>query len=346
MKKILVSVFVTLLVMTTAYSASLLSIVDAAKTVNSNYKLYELSMEKTQLDYDKAMIEATNKKAELSAKSSKASGDNSTQNNLSSFYSEILNDIFDIKSKEITCQTNELTVKIAEIDANDKENLFKKGLVSENDLKDASLTLKEAKSDLEQAKEDLELSLNNYKKDTSLEWEDMDLFVPEYEALLISDDEWLEVSLSVLTSEYSLEQSKYDIQNLSLNSSLYDKKIADISLEQSEIDLELSKETALNQKDTYEDGLYYTYKQLQTSIERVNIAQDELDDVIERYNKGLVSETDFYTQKKQYLSTVSQYDSSLKSYWTTLSSYLISTNSDVESFVRETVKTMETKEEE
>ncbi|HPJ89478.1 MAG TPA: TolC family protein, partial [Thermotogota bacterium] len=160
------------------------------------------------------------------------------------------------------------------------------------------------------------------------------------------DDEWLEVSLSVLTSEYSLEQSKYDIQNLSLNSSLYDKKIADISLEQSEIDLELSKETALNQKDTYEDGLYYTYKQLQTSIERVNIAQDELDDVIERYNKGLVSETDFYTQKKQYLSTVSQYDSSLKSYWTTLSSYLISTNSDVESFVRETVKTMETKEEE
>jgi len=188
MKKILVSVFVTLLVMTTAYSASLLSIVDAAKTVNSNYKLYELSMEKTQLDYDKAMIEATNKKAELSAKSSKASGDNSTQNNLSSFYSEILNDIFDIKSKEITCQTNELTVKIAEIDANDKENLFKKGLVSENDLKDASLTLKEAKSDLEQAKEDLELSLNNYKKDTSLEWEDMDLFVPEYEALLISDD--------------------------------------------------------------------------------------------------------------------------------------------------------------
>jgi len=78
----------------------------------------------------------------------------------------------------------------------------------------------------------------------------------------------------------------------------------------------------------------------------VNIAQDELDDVIERYNKGLVSETDFYTQKKQYLSTVSQYDSSLKSYWTTLSSYLISTNSDVESFVRETVKTMETKEEE
>ncbi|HOO34345.1 MAG TPA: TolC family protein, partial [Thermotogota bacterium] len=176
--------------------------------------------------------------------------------------------------------------------------------------------------------------------------EDMDLFVPEYEALLISDDEWLEVSLSVLTSEYSLEQSKYDIQNLSLNSSLYDKKIADISLEQSEIDLELSKETALNQKDTYEDGLYYTYKQLQTSIERVNIAQDELDDVIERYNKGLVSETDFYTQKKQYLSTVSQYDSSLKSYWTTLSSYLISTNSDVESFVRETVKTMETKEEE
>ena len=346
MKKILISVFVSLLVLTTAYSTSLLTIVDSPKTVNSNYTLYELNREKTQLDYDKGMIEAMNRKAELAAESSRASGENKTQNYLSSFYSEILNDIFDVKTKEISHQSAVLTVKVAEIDYNDKENLYKKGLVSENDLKDASLTLQEAKSDLEQAKDDLDFATSNYKKDTSLDWESMDLFIPDYEALLISDDKWLEESLSVEMSDYSLEMAKYDIQNLSSNSSLYDKKVADISLKQKEIDLELAKESALDQKDNFEDGLYFTYKGLQTSIERVAIAKEDLEDVQERYNKGLVSDTEVYNQEKQYLSKISGYNNSLKSYWTTLSSYLLNADSDLEALIREAVKTMEAKEEE
>jgi hypothetical protein len=102
MKKILISAIVSLLLITTVYSASLLTIVAAAKGVNGNYRLYELNTEKTQLDYDKALIEAMNTKAELAAESSRASGENGLLNNLSSFYSEIINDIFEIKNKKIS----------------------------------------------------------------------------------------------------------------------------------------------------------------------------------------------------------------------------------------------------
>jgi outer membrane protein TolC len=323
-----------------------LTIVAAAKGVNGNYRLYELNTEKTQLDYDKALIEAMNTKAELAAESSRASGENRIQGNISSFYSEILNDIFDIKTKELSVQTNELTVKISDISYNDKENLYDKGLVSENNFKDASLTLKDAKSDRDKAKTDLDIALDSFKKDTSLDWDGADLFVPDCQLLLVNEEKWIEESLSVQISEYSLEMGKYDIQNLSSNSSLYDKKIADISLEQKEIDLEIAKENALSQKDNYEDGLEYTYKQLQTSMERVNLAKDDLEDVQERYTKGLVSDTEVYNQEKQYLSKVSQYNNSLKSYWTTLSSYLLNADSDMEELIRAAVKAQEeTKEE-
>src|SRR6056297_560217 len=309
-------------------------IIDTAKEVKSNYRIYELNKEKNQLDYDKALIEAINKKTEMAAEISRLNGENQIQGNLSSFYSEILNHIFEVKTQEINHAISEISLKIAELDYQDNQNLFDKGLISSNALKNASITLRDAKTDLEQKQGDLELALKNYKEDLGLDWKPLDIFMPDYNQYVVTDNKWLEDSKTVQISEYNLEMAEFDIENLSLNASQYDKKLADISSEQKEIDLRLAKENVLNQKRDLEDSLYFLKKQIETIKERLSLSRDDLEDVKTRYEKGLVSDTQLYNQEKSHLSQLAQYNSTLKSYWTTLSNYVINSDQDVEEALR------------
>ncbi|MEA1884628.1 MAG: TolC family protein [Thermotogota bacterium] len=316
-------------------------IIDTAKEVNLNYRIYELNMEKNQLDYDKALIEAINKKSEIAAEINRLNGENQTQGNLSSFYSEILNHIFEVKTQEINHSISEISLKIAELDYQDSQNLFDKGLISSNALQNASITLGDAKTDLEQKQGDLEMALKNYKEDLGMEWEPLDIFVPDYNQYVITNNEWLEDSKTVQISEYNLEMAEFDIENLSLNASKYDQKIADISLEQKKIDLSLARENTLDQKRDLEDSLYFLKKQLETLKERLTLSNDDLEDVKTRHEKGLVSDTQLFNQEKSHLSVLSQYNATLKSYWTTLSNYVINSDQDVEEALRANLEKVE-----
>src|SRR6056297_2540724 len=180
-------------------------IIDTAKEVNSNYRIYELNLEKNRLDYDKAMIEAINRKSEIAAEITRLNGENQTQGNLSSFYSEILNHIFEVKTQEINVSISDISLKIAELDYQDSQNLFDKGLASSNALQNASITLRDAKTDLEQKQGDLELALKNYQEDLGLEWEPILIFMPDYETYVIAKEVWLTTSKMVQISAYNLE---------------------------------------------------------------------------------------------------------------------------------------------
>ncbi|MFP4461328.1 MAG: TolC family protein [Thermotogota bacterium] len=313
-------------------------IIDTAKQINTNYRIYELNVEKNQLDYDKALIEAINRKSEIAAEISRLNGENQTQENLSAFYSEILNHIFEVKTQEINRSISDISLKIVQLDYQDSQNLFDKGLISSNALQNASITLRDAKTDLEQTHGDLEWALKNYKEDLGLEWEPVDIFMPDYEAYVIAKEQWLTSSKMVQISEYNLEMAEFDLDNLSQNASKYDKRIADISLEQKEIDLNMAKENALNQKRELEDSLYFLKKQMETLEERLILSNDDLEDVKTRYDKGLVSDTQLFNQEKSHLSVLSQYNATLKSYWTTLSNYVINSDQDVEEALRENLE--------
>ena len=316
-------------------------IIETAKQVNTNYRIYELNLEKNRLDYDKAMIEAINRKSEIAAEISRLNGENQTQGNLSSFYSEILNHIFEVKTQKINLSISDISLKIAELDYQDSQNLFDKGLISSNALQNASITLRDAETDLEQKKGDLDLALKNYKEDLGLEWEPVEVFLPDYIQYVIADKEWLEYSKTVQIGEYNLEMAEFDIENLSLNASIYDKKIVDISLEQKKIDLSLAKENALKQKRDLEDSLYFLIKQMEPLEERLSLSNDDLEDVKTRYEKGLVSDTQLFNQEKSHLSVLSQYNATLKSYWTTLSNYVINSDQDVEEALKENLEKVE-----
>lgn len=343
MKRIIIfiAVLITCLMM---FGQSPQDIIDTAKQVNTNYRIYELNAEKNELDYDKAIIEAINRKSEIAAEISRLNGENQTKGNLSSFYSEILNHIFEVKTQEINLAISDISLKIAELDYQDSQNLFDKGLISSNALQNASITLRDAKTDLEQKQGDLELALKNYKEDLGMEWEPLDIFVPDYNQYVIPDSEWLEVSKTVQISKYNLEMAEFDIENLSMNASNYDKKIADISLEQKKIDLSLAKENTLDQKRDLEDSLYFLKKQLETLEERLTLSQDDLEDVRTRYEKGLVSDTQLFSQEKSHLSVLSQYNATVKSYWTTLSNYVINSDQDVEEALRKNIEKVESEE--
>jgi len=340
MKRIIIfiAVLTTCLMM---FGQSPQDIIDKAKQVNTNYRIYELNAEKNELDYDKAIIEAINRKSEIAAEISRLNGENQTQGNLSSFYSEILNHIFEVKTQEINLAISDISLKIAELDYQDSQNLFDKGLISSNALQNASITLRDAKTDLEQKQGDLELALKNYKEDLGMEWDPLDILVPDYNQYVIPDSEWLEVSKTVQISKYNLEMAEFDIENLSMNASNYDKKIANISLEQKKIDLSLAKENNLDQKRYLEDSLYFLKKQLETLEERLTLSQDDLEDVRTRYEKGLVSDTQLFNQEKSHLSVLSQYNATVKSYWTTLSNYVLNSDQDVEEALRKNIEKVE-----
>jgi len=340
MKKLIIFIAV-LTACLTMFGQSPNDIIDTAKKVNANYRIYELNLEKNQLDYDKGLIEAVNKKSEIVAEINRLNGENQTQGNLSSFYSEILNHIFEVKTQEINRSISDISLKIAQLDYQDSQNLFDKGLISSNALQNASITLRDAKTDLEQKQGDLELALRNYKEDLGMEWEPVDIFMPDYEAYVIAKEVWLTTSKMVQISEYNLEMAEFDIDNLSQNASRYDKRIANISLDQKEIDLSIAKENALNQKRDLEDSLYFLKKQMETLEERLTLSNDDLEDVKTRYDKGLVSDTQLFNQEKSYLSVLSQYNATLKSYWTTLSNYVINSNQDVEEALRESLEKVE-----
>ena len=303
--------------------------IENAKNVNSNFIVYKLNLEKNQLEYDKSLIQAMNRKAEIAAEITRLNGENQTQGNLSAFYSELLADIFEVKNQEIKSAISEISLKIAKLDYTDNQNLFDKGLISSNTLQNASITLRDAQTDLEQVEGDLEMALKNFKKDTGIQWQQMEIFIPEYDKYLIKDEKWLENSKAYKISEFNLEMADFDMENLSINASRYDKRLAEISYRQKEIDLDLSREKALDQKRDFEDSLYFLKKQMETVKERLSLSKTDLEDVKARHVKGLVSDIELYNQEKAYLNVLTQYNTTLKSFWTTLSSYVINADQDV-----------------
>jgi len=315
--------------------------IESAKKVNSNYILYELNLEKNHLEYDKALIQAINKKAEFAAEITRLNGENQTQGNLSAFYSELLTDIFEVKNQEIKKAISNMSLKIASVDYVDNQNLFDKGLISSNTLQNASITLRDAQTDLEQVEGDLEIALNNFKKDLGIEWVPVNIVAVEYQKYVISDKNWLEKSKLVTISQYNLEMAEFDIDNLSANASEYDRRLTEISHRQKEIDLSLSQENALDQKRELEDSLYFIKKQMETLKERLSLSKSDLEDVKVRHTKGLVSDTELFNQEKAHLNILSQYNTTLNSFWSTLSNYVINSDQDVEKILRENLEKVE-----
>ncbi len=335
---ILIAVLLTALAL---FGQSKTNIIDSAKRVNANYRIYSLNVEKNQLDYDKASIEAFNKKSEIAAEITRLNGENQTQGNLSSFYSEILNHIFEVKTLQINLAVSDKSQQIAQLDYKDSKSLFDKGLISSSTLQSASITLRDAKTDFEQKQGDLALALKNYQEDLGLPWEPIDVLIPDYDQYIITEQNWIEGSKGVQISAYNLEMAQFDIENLSSNASKYDKKIANITLAQKEIDLSLAKENALNQKRDLEDSLYFLAKQMETIQERLALSNDDLNDVKTRHEKGLVSDTQLFNQEKSHLGVLSQYNTTLKSYWTTLSNYVIHSDQDVEAALKKNLEKLE-----
>lgn len=328
MKKILFSLTVFIVLLTSiTLSMEVQELFNRAKEVNSNYILSELALEKATMEYDKSMIEASNRKSELSAETAFLNGKSSADKYVKSFYTEIIGAVFSIKSSEKALDIAKLNYENSNIDYEKNEGLFKKALLSKQDLDDSRIDLDDKLNSLNKAQQDFDNLIDDFKRYTGIEWSqasDTSIEIPDYRKYLVNEDTWFAKSLSLGSSRKNLESAEYEVENLYSNSSEYAKRSAEINRKQKEIELEMSEITLRNDKRTSEQSLEYSRKQLENLAGKLEIEKDIFKDTQDRYEKELVSKQQFYQQKISFLNSEKQLIDAQKSYWNSLTGYLMS----------------------
>lgn len=307
-----------------AFSATIMDLFQSAQASNTTFTLAQLNLKLANMNYDKAMIQASDKGEELSAELNHISSLISYTNKLRGYYEQIDNAVFNILTSEIDVEVGKLNLQVVTTDYNNSKSLFKKSLISENDLKEASITVSNSQSQLKNFVWAYNDAVKNFKQTTGSDWKDIEINVPKFESLLASQDVWMKNDLSVESAKLSLQIAQYSLQNIPSNSSEYARETAKIQVKQSEINYEnaqiSSEESFLSSKQNLE----FIYTSLLNSRKSLEISDEKLKDMKQRYDQGLVSETAYIHQRIQYLNAKKSYYKSLNNYWNALCTYLIS----------------------
>ncbi len=329
MRKICLSFMIFILVLfSVSFSMELPELFKKAMEVNSNYILSELALEKADMEYQKAVIESTNKKTELSAEISLLNGKSSVDKYVKSFYTEIIGAVFSVRSSEKALEVARLNYENSKMDFEKSEGLFKKSLLSKQDLDNAQITLEDKENSLNKAREDYDNLLADFSRYTGIEWSEVSgivLEIPDYRKYMVSEETWFAKSYSIEIAQKNLESAVYDLENLYSNSSEYTKRSSEIAKKQKEIDFEMAEITLRNDKRTSEQNLEYLRKQLENLNGKLEIERDIFKDTEDRYKKELVSQQQYNQQKISCLNSEKQVIDAQKNYWNSLIAYLMST---------------------
>jgi len=306
------------------YGVGFFEVLNSATAVNLNYKVSQLLLEKVDLDYQKEVIEAENKKAVLQAEISKLNSTVTQRKYLSDFYTEILDDFFSILSGTVSVESAGINLEIGKTDLENQKILFQKKLSSQDNLTQASLTADDYMISFRKATEELESQKRAYLFHSGNKPEMFTFHIPSYEGLFVNQDEWLKKNTSYQTALLNVEIAQYDVNNLALNVSQYDMRVAEINHEQKKTDLTISKINAINQKITSEQNIATLFEQVEIAKKRNELKENEFNDYEARYKKGFISETQYLLQKVSFLSTQKQYIDAANNYWSALISYVFS----------------------
>ena len=309
-----------------AFSATIVDLFQSAQASNTTFTIAQLNLKLANMNYDKAMIQASNKGEKLSAELNHVSSLISYTNNLKGYYEQIDDAVFKVLTSEIDLEVGKLNLQAAIINYNNSESLFKKSLISENDLKEVSITASNSQNQLKNLEWEYNDAVKNFKQTTGSDWKDIEISIPKFESLPASQSVWMKNDLSVESADLNLQIAQYNLQNIPSNSSEYTKEIAQIQVKKSEINYEnaqlSSEESFLSSKQNLE----FTYTSLLNSKKSLEISYENLKDMKLRYDQGLVSETDYINQRIQYLNAKENYYKSLNKCWNALCTYLISFN--------------------
>ncbi|MDK2949907.1 MAG: hypothetical protein PWQ26_574, partial [Thermotoga sp.] len=240
-------VALVLVVSVAGFSASLNDVLQTALASSTDYQIAQIDLETATMDYEKAKLEATNRKSELSAELSYYNNLQKYRSSLKSVYQDVLGRIFDLLIAEVSYESAQINFENAQEDHRTNQELFKKNLISENDLKDSELTLEEASNSLLSAKYDLDKAKKNYEELFSVEASEIELPLVDFHGL-VSEEEYLDNVLSVKIAEINMKIAEYDLNNLSAAASKHERRTAELAYQKAKMNYEKTLKEA---KDTY-----------------------------------------------------------------------------------------------
>lgn len=320
-----VLLLITLLMVVISFSVSLVDVFEIAKEKSNIYKIAQIDLEKTLLDYDKTMIEAINKKIELAGELAYQKGLMDYNNSIKEYYADILSRVFNLYLQEINVNIITLQLKSAQINYDNSKELYNRGLISDDDLKSAELDVKDVENYLKNSQISLETAQDNLKKVYDGDIKEITIVVPTLDGLFVSDEEYLNKSYALKLAKLNAALSEYDLNNLPSNASIYTKKITEATHQKNLLTLEDTEDKLLEAHKIIINSLEILDRTLQNLQERVKLSQKTFNDTKNRFDKGLVSELELNVANINYLNSQKTYYESLQNYLKTYINYVVDT---------------------
>jgi len=283
--------------------------------------------QQAQDDHDKQMISASTERDKVNVEISFLNAQKSYRSSLLKFYQNLVGMYYGIFDDILDLQIKDNNLKTAKIDLGEKTQLYQKGLVVEEDVREASITYLQAELDKNAAEFALKSDLEELKWRTGLDL-DKDQFyllptsLPTPGELKVSTITYMEKNLDVRTAELNLKRAKMDLDSLT-SASQYDVNKAKRALSSAERQLSLTKYNASADLQGKLFNLDDLYNRLVLAKESWEVQKSRFEVTKTKYEKGLISERDLLTAENQLLSKARAYFQSERSYILALMEFLL-----------------------
>jgi len=321
---------VTLLIVFVLAYSIFASIADALESFKNNSPAYlKLTLDRQQAedDYQKALLEAKNKRQELSAQLSKLKSDNSHRESLKSFVNDFIDTYFALLEAQSALETAQLNLQIAQIDYNEKKDLYEKGVGTLQDLKNASATLIEASKDFDAAK----LSFEQAKRDfETLIGANVEVEEPTKLNLnfsLPTVDQLMDKSITLAMARLNVQIAQMDLDGL-VNPSQYTKNYYERNLKKAQADVQSYLQSLRKSYENQLQTIQNTVKSIQAQMEKIEVAKLQLETVQKNFAAGVASERDVLNAKLSHLNARKAFLTQLKSLLKNVCAVYIDTEQD------------------
>ncbi|MFN4190043.1 MAG: TolC family protein [Pseudothermotoga sp.] len=307
--------------------ANIVDVVELAKQNSITYLKAVLNFEQAKNDYDKAMIEAKNKRQQLVAQQNWLRAQQTYGQSVKNFYSEFLDAYIGVLENTLQVQIAQNKLRIAEIDFTQTQDLYKTGAATLQDLQSASSTklsaqasLDEAQLSLEQSKQDLLILLEKQVQIIDPSLIKIDIELP-------SVDNLINKSLAIQIAQIEVQIAQMDYDSL-VNPSVYTKSKYERVLKIAQNELRYTQHST---KKSYQSLILATEnlkKTIQAQRETVNVAKSELDSSEKNYKVGVGSEKDLLQSRNTYFTAQKTLLGYIKSFLKNLCSLYIDAGLD------------------
>ncbi|RKX40484.1 MAG: hypothetical protein DRP24_03810 [Thermotoga sp.] len=312
---------ITTCLFTFLFSVSLTDIINSARENDREYLIAVETYEQAVEDHEKSLIEAKTEREELIAEQSFLNSKKSYRNSLLKFYQDIVTLYYSAIDQMLDLKIKENSLKLAEMDLNDKKTLHERGIITYEELEDASISYEKAKLDLEKTNFEYEKTLEDLKWRTSIS---ADVFSTS--TLILSPDElpssrtFLESDLDVKIKEIALEVAKL---NLEMAESSYDTEKAERELKNARRQLDIARRNSMKNYEEKVFNLKYLYENLLIARRAYELERKNLENARKKYEKGIISEKEYMISLNQLLSKERALFQAEKSYMLSLIDFLI-----------------------